>query len=231
MLRFKDNQLTNLKAIHAEIVESARKEIVREKLLRQQNQQKLATRMKTLEDLRTKLGQKENLIRYIEDLSKEKIKLDKSLEILREEEATKMTMRSGAIRTVVESIVHNYKGKVEAECEEKIKIVRDSSMVAKSSKELKKMLDNKGIPERSYYTFSQLKYVLEFNHKTNKTGEKILDIFEREIKPKLMEVVEDIEEPQELTDLRSEIIRLEDFKGQDEAELKQQQFAIQQLEL
>lgn len=102
-------------------------------------------------------------------------------------------------------------------------------MVAKSSKELKKMLENKGIPERSYYTFSQLKYVPEFNHKTNKTGEKILDIFEREIKPKLMEVVEDIEEPQELTDLRSEIIRLEDFKGQSEAELKQQQFAMQQL--
>lgn len=38
MLRFKEDQLNNLKAFHSEIVEATKKEIVKEKQLRKQNQ-------------------------------------------------------------------------------------------------------------------------------------------------------------------------------------------------
>lgn len=47
-------------------------------------------------------------------------------------------------------------------------MVRDASILAKNTKELKIILENKGITPKNYYTFNQLKYVPEFNFRNNK---------------------------------------------------------------
>jgi hypothetical protein len=51
-------------------------------------------------------------------------------------------------------------------------------VVAKSKEHLKLILESKGLSSRSYYTFNQLRYVPEFNFKTNKENKKILELFD-----------------------------------------------------
>ena len=69
-------------------------------------------------------------------------------------------------------------------------MVRDASVLAKNAKQLKIILENKGITPKNYYTFNQLKYVPEFNFRTNKEAEFILDVLDREINPKMIDIVD-----------------------------------------
>lgn len=72
-------------------------------------------------------------------------------------------------------------------------MVRDASILAKNNKQLKIILENKGITPKSYFTFHQFKYVPEFNFKNNKEAEYILNVLDREVHPKLVDIVEERE--------------------------------------
>jgi len=116
-------------------------------------------------------------------------------------------MRSGAVRGFVEKIVRANKSKLEFECEERIKMVRDASVLAKDSREMHSIMAHKGITKKNYYTYNQLRYVPEFNFKENQEAEHILGFMERELRPKLVDIVEESDEPQELSELKSDLIR------------------------
>ena len=79
--------------------------------------------------------------------------------------------------------------------------------MAKDSKEMHSIMAHKGITKKNYYTFNQLKYVPEFNFKENKEAEHILIFMESELKPKLVDIVEESEEPQELSELKHDLLR------------------------
>lgn len=68
--------------------------------------------------------------------------------------------------------------------------MRDASVQARNCKELKQILEGRGITGRSYFTFNQLKYVPEFNFRNNKEAEHILGMLDREVRPKLFDIVD-----------------------------------------
>ena len=86
-------------------------------------------------------------------------------------------------------------------------MVRDASVLAKDNSELHSILAHKGITKKNYYTYNQLKYVPEFNFRENKEAEVIMTFMERELKPRLVDIVEESETPQQLTDLKNELLR------------------------
>lgn len=57
------------------------------------------------------------MIRYIEELNKEKMRLEKFLKEFKQTEERKFAMRSGAVRDFVERIIKANKNKLEMECE------------------------------------------------------------------------------------------------------------------
>ncbi len=59
MLKFKENQLNNLVTIHNEIIEGAKRQIIKEKLLKTENEEKLNNLKRKMNDLRSKWRQKQ----------------------------------------------------------------------------------------------------------------------------------------------------------------------------
>lgn len=75
MLKFKEDQLNNLRKIHAEIIQTTKDDILREKAIQKEKQEILVKKVKELDEYRTKIGKKNQMKHYIEQLSTEKRRL------------------------------------------------------------------------------------------------------------------------------------------------------------
>ena len=61
MLKFKEDQLSNLNNIHQEIIQTTKNDILREKAIKKEKEEELARKMKEVEDYRNKISKKNNL--------------------------------------------------------------------------------------------------------------------------------------------------------------------------
>jgi hypothetical protein len=79
MLKFKEDQLNNLKNIHQEIIQTTKNDILREKAIKKEKEEVLARKIKEVEDYRNKIGKKNQMKHYIDQLTNEKKRLEQCL--------------------------------------------------------------------------------------------------------------------------------------------------------
>lgn len=92
------------------------------------------------------------------------------------------------------------------------------------------MLATKGLPPSEYYTFGQLKHVQELSFRTNPEAEKMMRIFYRDVNPKIPEIIERFEEPEEFIKLKGELANLVKAKREKEEERKKKESDLARLE-
>lgn len=230
MLAFKESQLNNLITIHSEILEGAKKEVANEKQLKLINEEKISNLCRQIGEIKTKWRDKQDHLLANSKLQAQKRTMEDFLLSQRKIDAEKTEIRSEAIRDILHQLLKKNRRQVEEDCEYKVRVVRETSAALTDSRALRGELARKGLLPSMYYTFGQLRFVPELNFRLNKDAEKIMELFHREVNPKIPDIIEHFEEPIELTRLREELRALEKKKVDLELLLRERQIEIENCE-
>jgi hypothetical protein len=230
MLAFKESQLSNLITIHSEILEGAKKEVANEKQLKLINEEKISGLCRQIGDIKAKWREKQDQLLANAKLQADRRRMEDFLLSQRQVDAKKTEIRSEAIRDILHQLLRKHKRQLEEDCEHKVRVVRDTSAALSDSQGLRAELSKKGLLPAMYYTFGQLRFVPELNFRLSKEAEKVMELFHREVNPKIPEIIEHFEEPIELIRLREELRGIEKRKVDLELLLREREIEIENCE-